>query len=66
MSTIRRDSPPSSMIQTLHRDRSCLPIDIADGGLFATLVERAFASRCGLAIDLPSFGEALPSLFAEG
>ncbi len=53
-------------IQTLHRAGKLLAYhDIADGGLFATLVEMAFASRCGLAIDLPSSGDALASLFAE-
>ena len=40
--------------------------DVSDGGLFATLVEMAFASRCGLAIDLPAAGgELLARLFAE-
>jgi phosphoribosylformylglycinamidine synthase len=37
--------------------------DIADGGLFATLVEMAFASRCGL--DIVLRGEPLRVLFAE-
>jgi phosphoribosylformylglycinamidine synthase len=54
------------MIQSLHRDGTLLAYhDIADGGLFATLAEMAFASRCGLAIDLPASCEALPALFAE-
>jgi phosphoribosylformylglycinamidine synthase len=39
--------------------------DIADGGVFATLVEMAFASRCGLEIGLPSSGDVLATLFAE-
>ncbi len=40
--------------------------DIADGGLFATLVEMAFASHCGLEITLDAIeAEALPALFAE-
>jgi phosphoribosylformylglycinamidine synthase len=40
--------------------------DVADGGLFVTLAEMAFASRCGLAIALDELpGEALPLLFAE-
>jgi phosphoribosylformylglycinamidine synthase len=37
--------------------------DRADGGLFATLAEMAFASRCGLEVAVP--GDALPALFAE-
>jgi phosphoribosylformylglycinamidine synthase len=40
--------------------------DIADGGLFATLCEMAFASRSGLALAFDSAGEGpLPTLFAE-
>jgi len=40
--------------------------DRADGGLFATLVEMAFAGRCGLDIDLhPERGPALAQLFSE-
>ena len=40
--------------------------DRSDGGLFATLVEMAFAGRCGLDIALPaSRGAALAQLFAE-
>jgi phosphoribosylformylglycinamidine synthase len=54
------------VIQALHRDDLLLAYhDIADGGLFATLAEMAFASRRGLAIDLPVAGETLPTLFAE-
>jgi len=53
-------------IQTLHREGKLLAYhDIADGGLFATLAEMAFASRCGLAIDLPASCEAVAALFAE-
>ncbi len=37
--------------------------DRADGGLFATLCEMAFASRCGLDVTLP--GPILPALYAE-
>ncbi len=37
--------------------------DRSDGGLFATLCEMAFASRCGLDIDVA--GPLLPVLFAE-
>ncbi len=40
--------------------------DIADGGLFATLCEMAFASRCGLDIVLDTArGDPLSVLFAE-
>jgi phosphoribosylformylglycinamidine synthase len=40
--------------------------DRADGGLFATLVEMAFAGRCGLEIELdPGRGAALAQLFSE-
>ena len=40
--------------------------DRSDGGLFATLVEMAFAARCGLDIDLAALGEdTLAALFAE-
>ncbi len=37
--------------------------DRADGGLFATLCEMAFASRCGLSVRVP--GAPLPGLFTE-
>jgi phosphoribosylformylglycinamidine synthase len=40
--------------------------DRSDGGLFATLVEMAFAGRCGLEVVLPAGrGHALEQLFAE-
>ncbi len=40
--------------------------DIGDGGLFATLAEMAFASRCGLDVLLDGIvAELLPALFAE-
>jgi phosphoribosylformylglycinamidine synthase len=40
--------------------------DRSDGGLFATLVEMAFAGHCGLEIELPATrGSALEQLFAE-
>ncbi len=38
--------------------------DIADGGLVVTLLEMAFASRCGLDIDVAG-GDVLAALFAE-
>ncbi len=47
-------------------DRLLAYHDIADGGLFATLCEMAFASRCGLDIALDSArGDPLAVLFAE-
>ena len=53
-------------IQVLQRDDALLAYhDIGDGGVFATLAEMAFASRCGLAIELPKAFEPLPALFAE-
>jgi phosphoribosylformylglycinamidine synthase len=40
--------------------------DIGDGGLFATLVEMAFASRCGLDVTLDAIdAPPLDALFAE-
>jgi phosphoribosylformylglycinamidine synthase len=40
--------------------------DRSDGGLFATLVEMAFAGHCGLDVSLPAArGNALAQLFAE-
>jgi phosphoribosylformylglycinamidine synthase len=55
------------LVQRLHAQARVLAYhDIADGGLFATLAEMAFASRCGLAIELPQDGVApLARLFAE-
>jgi phosphoribosylformylglycinamidine synthase len=40
--------------------------DISDGGVFATLAEMAFASHCGLSVDLPAGrGGLIARLFAE-
>ena len=39
--------------------------DRSDGGLFVTLCEMAFASRCGLDVDLGSVNDVLPALFSE-
>ncbi len=40
--------------------------DKSDGGLFATLAEMAFASRCGLSISLDALGgDAVSALFNE-
>ncbi len=53
-------------VQALHVEGRLLAYhDIGDGGLFATLVEMAFASRCGLEIVLPQTGRPLAVLFAE-
>ena len=53
-------------IQDLRRDGLLLAYhDVADGGLVVTLLEMAFASRCGLDLVLPGQKELLPALFAE-
>jgi phosphoribosylformylglycinamidine synthase len=39
--------------------------DRSDGGLFTTLCEMAFASRCGLDLDIPGEQDALAFLFNE-
>ena len=53
-------------IQALHYEGLLLAYhDIADGGLLATLVEMAFASRCGLELALPATDDPLATLFAE-
>lgn len=53
-------------VQALNRDGQLLAYhDRADGGLFVTLCEMAFASRCGLLVDTSGLGEALPALFSE-
>jgi phosphoribosylformylglycinamidine synthase len=56
-----------ALVRQLHADGALLAYhDISDGGLFVTLAEMAFASRCGLAIDLPvAAGDGLAALFAE-
>ena len=52
--------------QELHEEGLLLAYhDIADGGLFATLAEMAFASRCGLDITLDAHADPLAALFAE-
>jgi phosphoribosylformylglycinamidine synthase len=55
------------LVLALHADDVLLAYhDIADGGLFATLCEMAFASRCGLDITLDgAAADVLPVLFAE-
>ncbi|TMH06303.1 MAG: phosphoribosylformylglycinamidine synthase [Betaproteobacteria bacterium] len=54
-------------MQTLHADGSILAYhDRSDGGLLTTLLEMAFASRCGLAIDIDEVpGTPLEALFSE-
>jgi len=39
--------------------------DRSDGGLFTTLVEMAFAGRCGLDVNLDGLGNALELMFSE-
>jgi len=55
------------VVQALHAsDRLLAYHDRSDGGLFAVLAEMAFASRCGLAIELDALaGTPLESLFNE-
>jgi phosphoribosylformylglycinamidine synthase len=55
------------VVQRLHADGQLLAYhDVGDGGLFVTLAEMAFASRCGLdvALDVRA-ADALAALFAE-
>ncbi len=47
------------------RDRVLAYHDRSDGGLIATLCEMAFASRCGLTINLAEGQDALAQLFNE-
>jgi phosphoribosylformylglycinamidine synthase len=55
------------LVQRLHAQDVLLAYhDIGDGGLFVTLCEIAFASRCGLAVELDRSGhDPLVALFAE-
>ncbi|MEO8344413.1 MAG: phosphoribosylformylglycinamidine synthase [Betaproteobacteria bacterium] len=55
------------LVQWLHAFDSLFAYhDIGDGGLFVTLAEMAFASRCGLEINLDADpGGPLPALFSE-
>ena len=55
------------LVQRLHADGTLLAYhDIGDGGLFVSLAEMAFASRCGLDVTLDAVpGESLATLFAE-
>ena len=56
-----------AFVQQQHRELQILAYhDVADGGLFTTLAEMAFASRCGLDVTLDEIAaEPLPALFAE-
>ncbi|MDQ6970199.1 MAG: phosphoribosylformylglycinamidine synthase [Mariprofundus sp.] len=54
-------------IQTLNQRGLILAYhDRSDGGVFTTLVEMAFAARCGLKVHLESMGDdIIPALFNE-
>ena len=55
-----------ALVQRLRADGLLLAYhDVSDGGLFVTLCEMAFASRCGLDIALDAQHGALAALFAE-
>ncbi len=50
----------------MHKGKLLAYHDRSDGGLFVTLVEMAFASRCGLTIDLDELAGMRPrALFTE-
>ncbi len=54
------------LIQTLQNQRLVQAYhDRSDGGLLTTLLEMAFAGRCGLDIKLPRNADALAELFSE-
>jgi phosphoribosylformylglycinamidine synthase len=53
-------------IQQLGREGKLLAYhDRSDGGLFATVVEMAFAGNVGVTLDLPVAADAFAALFAE-
>ncbi len=53
-------------IQRLNRDGLLLAYhDRSDGGLFATVCEMLFASRCGATLDLSGAADAAAMLFSE-
>ena len=56
-----------ALVQRLHAEGRLLAYhDMGDGGLFATLAEMAFASRCGLSVSLDTAPDAcLAALFSE-
>jgi len=53
-------------VQELNREGLLLAYhDRSDGGLVVTLLEMAFAARCGLRIDLPTGRDPIRALFSE-
>ncbi len=53
-------------VQELNREGLLLAYhDRSDGGLIVTVLEMAFAARCGLRIDLPSGRDPVRALFSE-
>ena len=54
-----------AMVEARRDDLVLAYHDRSDGGLIVTLLEMAFAGRCGLAIELPPDADALAMLFAE-
>jgi phosphoribosylformylglycinamidine synthase len=55
-----------ALVQRLHADGVLLAYhDVADGGLFVTLCEMAFASRGGVSVELDARADAIAALFAE-
>ena len=53
-------------MSSLNRDGVLLAShDISDGGLIVTLCEMAFASRCGIRVDLGDVSDPVADLFAE-
>ena len=55
-----------ALVQQLHAANELVAYhDIGDGGIFATVAEMAFASRCGFDVDLAQAADPLAQLFAE-
>ncbi|HYT98579.1 MAG TPA: phosphoribosylformylglycinamidine synthase, partial [Casimicrobiaceae bacterium] len=55
-----------ALVRQWHVDGNLIAYhDISDGGLFATIAETVFASRCGVDIRLDDNADPLPDLFAE-
>ncbi len=55
----------SALQELRHQELLLAYHDRSDGGLITTLLEMAFASHCGLDIDISHLGESLPVLFNE-
>lgn len=56
------------LVQEFIRERACTAgHDVSDGGVITTLLEMAFATNCGLRVELHTAGDedALSFLFAE-